>query len=34
MIIVNNYSFDFIAIVFLAGGLKATAKRIKVSVEI
>ena len=33
MIIVNNDNFDFIAILLLAGGLKFTADRIKVSVD-
>ena len=32
-IIVNNNNFDFIAILCSQGGLKATAKRIKVSVD-
>ena len=31
--IVNNNNFDFIAILLLAGGLKTTAKWIKVSVD-
>ena len=30
---VNNNNFDFIAILLLAGGLKTTAKWIKVSVD-
>ena len=33
IIIVNNDNFDFIAILLLAGGLKFTADRIKVSVD-